>query len=251
MNICFLYLELPFFVCHHTCYVILPADPNCLPEGCIALAASHHQDTVFLSLELCLQNLERGEPVWAMKHLCAATQGHTEQGPSASHGSADSTEPLPSPGVPGAPQVPWAAHRWDTWASHSSRLSQPKWGCQLPKVAVTKVMDAGRSSLPPRASPCCGQWCLQHFPHSGKYSRHWFFELASLTLQLWEYGVITLPCQWQRGLKSAPSCFPEGVYFLPADRHDWLYKHSLHLWWQNKNKMGNLQQQFKFVWLYS
>lgn len=80
MNICFLYLELPFFVCHHTCYVILPADPNCLPEGCIALAASHHQDTVFLSLELCLQNLERREPVWAIKHLFAAAQGHTATG---------------------------------------------------------------------------------------------------------------------------------------------------------------------------
>lgn len=78
MNICFSYLELAFFVCPHTCWVILPVDSNFLPKGCISLAASLHQDMVFLSLELCLQNLERREqPVWAMKHICASAQGHT------------------------------------------------------------------------------------------------------------------------------------------------------------------------------
>lgn len=65
-------------MCHHTCWVILPADPNCLPKGCMSLAASHHQDMVFLSLELCWQNMERREqPVRVMKHLCATAQDHT------------------------------------------------------------------------------------------------------------------------------------------------------------------------------
>lgn len=89
---------------------------------------------------------------------------------------------------------------------------------------------ACRKEQSPRASPCCGQRCLQRLPHSGKCSRQWLSDLASLTLQWWGYGAVTWPCQWQRGLKSAPNCFPEGVYFLPADRHEQLYKYSLHLW---------------------
>lgn len=40
-----------------------------------------------------------------------------------------------------------------------------------------------RKEQPPRASPCGGQWCLQHFPHSGKYSRQWLSDPASLTSQ--------------------------------------------------------------------
>lgn len=67
-----------------------------------------------------------------------------------------------------------------------------------------------------------------------KCSRWWLSDLASLTLHQCGYGAATWRGHWKRGLKSAHNCFPEGVYFLPADRHDWMYKHSLPLWGQSQ-----------------
>lgn len=174
---------------------------------------------VFLSLELWLQNLERGElPVWAMKHLCTAAQGHTATGT------------LCQPCVcclhtaPVFPRSAWGlpTHPWDI---HTARTPRP---ARAPTAQTVVAAPQGghdqrhgcRKEQPPRASACCGQWCLQHFPHSGKYSRQWLSDPASLPMQWWEYGAVTWPCQWQR-LKISSQLFPRGC-LLPPSWQAWL-----------------------------
>ena len=49
----------------------------------------------------------------------------------------------------------------------------------------------------------------------------------------------------EKKLKICSNCFPAGVYFLPADKRDLLYKHTHPF--ADKVKQANLWQQFKFV----
>lgn len=49
----------------------------------------------------------------------------------------------------------------------------------------------------------------------------------------------------EKKLKICSNCFLAGVYFLPADKRDLLYKHTHPF--ADKVKQANLWQQFKFV----
>lgn len=138
MNICFSYLELPFFVCHHTCCVILPADPNCLPKGCISLAVSPH-GVSHLGALLAESRKKRTASLSHETSLCCCSGPHCYRDPQPAVGLLNPHSPcLPKEGM-GAAQVPLSCTR-------VGLLGQPKWWWQLPKVA--SVMDAGRSSLP-------------------------------------------------------------------------------------------------------
>lgn len=94
------------------------------------------------------------------------------------------------------------------WGAHSRRL-------EMQEGAASQTTSLLWAMVPTTLPALCA-----------KCSRRWLSDLASLTLHWCRYGAATWPGCWKRGLKSAPNCFPEGVYFLPADRHDWLYKHS-------------------------
>lgn len=111
---------------------------------------------------------------------------------------------------------------------------QPRAGGSPVRWLWAEFRGAGGSSLPAQ---------LESSGACAKGTRRCLSDLASGTLPGCGCGAATRPGHCQRGLKAAPNCFPEGVYFLPAGRQGWLYKQPM----EHSAKQAKLQQQL--VWL--
>lgn len=129
-------------------WVILPADPTCLPKGSASLVswqrgretANHHQDGTIPSLELCLQQMGRPCPTHERDLPLAPQHSPSSLGVSWDH-----------------PATPWATLLGQPELPHPKRQQEP---CEVPTATG---WEFGKEQ-PPNPPPRCGQRCLQPSP---------------------------------------------------------------------------------------
>lgn len=120
---------------------------------------------------------------------------------------------------------------WNTASGRRAVLGQKP--CFAPPLSIGLQQGEGSSPSGTPYSPCKEQQTAVIRSSLADLAPTW----------IWSSHMVRA---LEKKLKICSNCFLAGVYFLPADKRDLLYKHTHPF--ADKVKQANLWQQFKFVW---